>query len=276
MDKKRYEIKTLLAINQSYDSEHRLIQDDVDMANGYVCQIENTRSDTIPKAGDRLRYTNEHGDYYGRAHIEYNRDGVCNICEQPYVPFIGKADDGILCNTSGGAWTNIPSAELKYIGKVKRVFHYWGHCGMRGNGAVCFVAEVSEWEYVHPEPLYGDFTTRLWQKFYVTKLDEESKADFGGNLYLAHSPMSSEGHDMAFRTQEEFDMFVKYYKAKIFPGNWTDRLVLWCYREDRTRIDESTYNELNLPQMTIYCNGKRQAKYAFNDEEKIISIFYTM
>ena len=48
-------------------------------------------------------------------------DDVFNICEQPYVPFIGlnKNNDGIYCSTSGGAWDNVPKNKLKYFIKKK-------------------------------------------------------------------------------------------------------------------------------------------------------------
>ena len=47
-----------------YDHEHRLTQQDVDMANGYVELIERTRSEKIPQVGDRLIYVDRYGKYY--------------------------------------------------------------------------------------------------------------------------------------------------------------------------------------------------------------------
>ena len=98
----KYNIESLIKKNPYYDKEHRITQADVNMANSYVELIENTRSCTTPKAGDMLRYTNQHGDYYPYAHIENNSNGICNICESPSVPFIGANTVGIRCNTSGG------------------------------------------------------------------------------------------------------------------------------------------------------------------------------
>ena len=39
MAKDKYSIETLRELNVSYDREHWLTQDDVDMANNYVCLL---------------------------------------------------------------------------------------------------------------------------------------------------------------------------------------------------------------------------------------------
>lgn len=52
--KNKYGIETLKRLNVSYDYEHWLTQDDVDMANRYVELIERTRSEMTPQVGDRL------------------------------------------------------------------------------------------------------------------------------------------------------------------------------------------------------------------------------
>ena len=155
----KYEINSLIEMNDSYNNKHKVSQSDVDMANMYVELIESSRSEVAPQAGDMLRYTDKHGSYYAHAHIEENSDGICNICENPYDPFIWSYGTGIKCSTSGGAWTGLPSGELKYVGKQEKTFRDWGHCGACANGAIRFKAEVSVWEYVHPAPLYGEFTT---------------------------------------------------------------------------------------------------------------------
>ena len=46
--KNKYTVETLKPLNILYDHEHRLTQQDVDMANGYVELIERTRSEKIP------------------------------------------------------------------------------------------------------------------------------------------------------------------------------------------------------------------------------------
>ena len=59
MAKDKYSIETLRELNASYDREHWLTQDDVDMANNYVQLIERTRSEITPQVGDRVVYVTE-------------------------------------------------------------------------------------------------------------------------------------------------------------------------------------------------------------------------
>lgn len=55
--KNKYGIETLKTLNVLYDREHRLTQEDVDMANRYVELIERTRSEITPQVGDRLIFS---------------------------------------------------------------------------------------------------------------------------------------------------------------------------------------------------------------------------
>ena len=95
--KEKYSIETLRERNVSYDHQHWLTQEDVDMANSYVELIERTRSKITPQIGDRLVYVTEHGDYYGNALIDSRsaKEGYLSVCEQPYVPFVWEEDGNI-------------------------------------------------------------------------------------------------------------------------------------------------------------------------------------
>lgn len=148
----RYDINSLIDLNHDYNNKYKVNQSDVDKANRYVDLIEKTRSEVTPQAGDILIYTDKFGSFFPHAHIEYNCEGVCNICERPYIPFVRPKDIGISCSTSGGAWNDLPAGELKYIGKKEKTFCDWGHCGVCANGAIHFNVEVSVWEYTHPAP----------------------------------------------------------------------------------------------------------------------------
>ena len=68
--KNKYTLETLLPLNVSYDREHILRQSDVDMVNRLVEVIEDSRSDSTPKIGDRMRHTTRYGDFYGHALLE--------------------------------------------------------------------------------------------------------------------------------------------------------------------------------------------------------------
>ena len=109
MAKDKYSIETLRELNASYDREHWLTQDDVDMANNYVQLIERTRSEITPQVGDKVVYVTEHGDYYGHALIDHmHRDEErLSVCERPYVPFVWKEDGSIRLSVSGGAFHRV-------------------------------------------------------------------------------------------------------------------------------------------------------------------------
>lgn len=92
MAKDKYSIETLRELNVSYDREHWLTQDDVDMANNYVQLIERTRSEITPQVGDRVVYVTEHGDYYGHALIDHmhRMKNACPYANGPMCLLYGR------------------------------------------------------------------------------------------------------------------------------------------------------------------------------------------
>jgi len=64
LKEKKYTLETLLPLNVSYDSDHGLTQEDVDMVNDYVDLIERTHLETKPQVGDRLIYVDKYGRYF--------------------------------------------------------------------------------------------------------------------------------------------------------------------------------------------------------------------
>lgn len=265
----KYNIKSLIELNPYYHSEHSVTQADVNMANTYVELIEKTRSNITPKPGDILKYTDSHGDYYSHAHIESNSDGMCDICQHPYVPFIYPDKKEICCNTSGGSWNNLESDSLKYIGKEQKCFCDWGHLGACGNGSVHFYAEVSVWEYIHPKPLYKDYTTEKWRKLYITRIPEDKRKEHQGYLYTSMRGPS-------FYTESEFQKFLMDYKGEVFSGHYDNQLIVWCYQEQQEVVSQNEYNALDLPVTSTYCNGKRPAKIKHDDENKTSILHFIM
>ena len=114
--KNKYTLETLLPLNVSYDREHILRQQDVDMVNRLVEIIEGSRSNLTPKVGDRMRHVDREGDFYGYALLENFRADKMSVCLAPYVPFVGIGDPDIWLSVSGGPFNllfchvfNIPS-----------------------------------------------------------------------------------------------------------------------------------------------------------------------
>ena len=208
----KYTIDTLREINARFCGSHILINYDVDKANMYVELIENTRSEKIPSVGDCVRYTNEYGDYYGAAHIEKADVNEVYICERPYTPFIHEYDGRISCNTGGGAWTHLPTRELKYIGKIKKRFCDWGNCGGCADGAIDFIAEVSLWEYVDSK---NPFVSKNGYKFTTKDFDKQ---------YISFNPKDNSpyvyfGDGNAWKSKTDLYAYLRAYRAEIFKGH---------------------------------------------------------
>lgn len=249
----KYTVEALKKINSRFCSSHYLQESDVYMANRYVELIENSRSETEPCIGDIVQYTNEYGDYYMNAHIEnVYEDGKINICENPYVPFIGVNVDnnGILCNTSGGAWCNIPIAKLKYIGKREKTFCHWGNCGACADGAVEFKANVSVWEYSSGE---NRFISKINNKPYTTKEFERMKIHYCPNR--KDSPYIYFGDAMAWKTDLELQAWLRTYRAEVFDWGGNGMFV-WYWKEERHSISPAEFEDMDLPEDTLMNNAR--------------------
>lgn len=55
-----YTLKQLKEENMSYHYEHVLTNSDVEKVNNTLSLIESSRTDSIPKQGDIIEYTNKH------------------------------------------------------------------------------------------------------------------------------------------------------------------------------------------------------------------------
>ena len=264
MNTNRYTKETLTEINDRFCRAHYpgITDSDLAMANDYVRLIESTRSTNTPKAGDRIRYTNKYGDYYEHAHIEYVRDGEVNVCEQPYVPFIGvnKNKDGISCSTSGGAWTNIPVEKLTYVGTEEKTFCDWGHCHACANGTVQFEANVSVWECnenKHP------YSTKTHNKYHVSYRKEPD--EYGYRFY-------AEGR--AWRTLLDFQAWLETVKGEVFEGNWNNQIVVWTYKQQTIHVSPVGYELIELPEDTIMMNGLRRCKRKYDTKNHIVTTYF--
>lgn len=258
--KEKYSIETLRERNVSYDHQHWLTQEDVDMANSYVELIERTRSKITPQ----IVYVTEHGDYYGNALIDSRsaKEGYLSVCEQPYVPFVWEEDGNIRLSVSGGAFHSVNPEELKFLKWTEGVFKDWGHCGACANGSVSFLAKVPLWFYAEPNPRYGDFTTETYRKFYLHKREESEN----GNLY--------QGFDIAFRDEAEFRQFLKDYEGTVFKGNWDNQIVLWCFRREYVFLPSAEWEKIKIPAVERKLNFHPEQVKIVKDMEKHITYFY--
>lgn len=244
----KYTIDTLREINARFCGSHILMNYDVDKANMYVELIENTRSEKTPSIGDCVRYTNEYGDYYGAAHIEKADANEIYICERPYTPFVHEYEGRISCNTSGGAWTHLPTRELKYIGKIEKRFCDWGNCGGCADGAIDFIAEVNLWEYVDSKnPFVSEngykFTTKDFDKQYISFNPKDD------------SPYVYFGEGCAWKSKTDLYAYLRTYRAEIFKGHWQNQFIVWTWKEKQHHVSPTEFDRLKLEEDTFLMNG---------------------
>lgn len=261
----KYTKESLTEINTRFCHAHYygITDSDLEMANNYVRLIESTRSTTEPKAGDRIRYINKYGDYYERAHIELVRDGIANICENPYVPFIGKREDGsgIYCNTSGGAWDNIPVDKLTYVGTEEKTFCDWGHCHACADGAVEFKAEVSVWEYdCHETP----YTTKTHNRMFVSYSKESDKY---GYRFV--------GEGKAWKNELEFQAWLETVHGEAFKGGWHTQLIIWYAKQKEIHCSPKEYEALELPEDSFLMNAYiRRCKRSYDEKNNTLTTYF--
>lgn len=263
-----YTIETLLPLNGVYHMNHRLLLSDVEMANNYKAIIEASRTDKRIQSGDILELYTQCGDYRRNAHFEkWDRDkDHWTVCEQPSTPFIWLTltGDNIHCSTSGGPWTRVPS-DLQFIGKRKKLFKDWGHNGSCANGAVTFEAEVNVWEYRHREPLFGEYSTKDYDKHYISYCADEHGNPKNGSRYRYF------GDGINFETAEEYAVWLKTLRGVGFKGHWPNQTVVFCYKRVEKLLEETEYNALNLPVDTRVCNGVIEVKVLYNDTLRTVN-----
>lgn len=255
-----YTIETLKEINQAYHSEHRVKQSDVDLANNWVEFIESTRDDKAPQVGDVVELTNKYGDFYKNAHIDdlnWLKTGKLYVCEQPYIPFVSAYSGKLATSTSGGAWCSIPD-NLRLIGKRKKYFKDWGHCGACGNGAFHFVATVNVWECIEPGNIYGGFTTKNYDCFHASIVEDEKKRieHHHGYKYLISSGAFSR---IAFRSDQEYQAWLKTFNGVEFDGFNSNNKVVWTYKHTEKCIPLEKYNKVEYDYKdSTLCNAAIQ------------------
>lgn len=269
----KYTLETLKEINGRFCGAHYgLMESDINKANAYVELIEKSRSETEPRIGDIVQYTNEYGDYYMSAHIEkvYENEDVY-ICEQPYVPFtyINSNNNGICCNTSGGAWRNLPKDKLVYVGKREKRFCDWGSCGPCADGAIEFEAEVSVWEYTSSE---NKFISKIYSNPYTTKDFRRMKIQYcprrDGSPYIYF------GECCAWKTDLELQAWLRTFRAEVF--DWGNNgMFVWYWKEEKHSVSPKEFESLDLAEDTLMNNAKvLRCKRRYDEESHTVHTYW--
>lgn len=261
------EIKELKRINHRYLNTHYSISErELKNINQLIKCIESTRDNKEPKTGDIVQFRTEHGEYYDSALIsKVWEDGDIEICEAPYVPFVGNYDEkakNIRLSVSGGAFHNFKQDIFKYIGKGKRKFCVLGECGACADGAIDFIATVNVWE-IKQKNRYEPYTTEKYNKMYIHK-----------NV-KGYEPYTILGDGIAFETEEDYRAFLNTYRAKEFVLNEEDNVVIFYYKEEDFYMSKEKWNKIKECEIdTRLCNGSIiTVKVKYDDKNKKIKVY---
>lgn len=226
-----YTIEGLQSLNDSTGYTYKVDDSDTDKVNRLIALIQKVRDNQEePIAGDIIEYTSRSGEYYGKAHIQRIHDDHREICQDPYVPFCYEMDGSPCYDTSGGPWSCPEKTVLEPAGTGSRQFKTWGHAGRCAHGAVHFCSFVRK--YTEPDPLYGNYTTKNWARYFINKMpDPEKPGEFTYNndRFTAYS-------------ETEFDRLVKILHGEVFDGICRNSLVLWGYRMEWKSLTEDKWN----------------------------------
>ena len=238
------------------------------MVNILVNAIEsNLKNDEI-QPGDIVELTTKHGNYYENAHFENfdHENGLWRVCEQPMIPFVFLSDNKRAgqFSTGGGAWCTIPN-NLKRIGKRVKIFKVFGHNGPCAGGAITFEAVVNVWEYKEPDPLYGDYSTKLYDRQYFTVADDSSKKPRGDNVYRY------QGNFIGFHNKQDYVAWRDTYRGVEFPGNWPNQIVVFFYKTISVLVSKEEHDALDLQVDTRYCNGVIEVKVLYDDAARTVT-----
>ena len=260
-------LKELNKINQRYLNAHYCIDpDEVEKVNKLIHLIEVTRDSNTPKTGDIIKFTSEHGDYYDKAIISsVYSDGDIEICERPYTPFVCNYYDkaqNIGMSVSGGSFHNFNKTMFKYIGKDRRKFCVWGNCGACVDGAIDFIATVNVWE-VKQKNRFEPYTTKDYNKMYIYKNVKN------------HKPYTILGDGIAFENEQDYQAFLRTYRAKEFKGYSFNQTVIFYYKEDNYYLTKEEWEKLTNCQIdTRRCNGSIiKVKVKYDDKNKKINVY---
>ena len=259
---------TLFLINDRYCKigKHWISDGDVEKANRLVDLIESTRSKKKPKPGDILCYTDSFGGYYSHAHIEKVDLGYGgNICKCAYVPFISEREDGIRCSTSGGPWTDVAFSDMKYVGKEKKRFCFWGSCGACADGAIEIEAEVSVWEYAEPKQETPGYTTKFYNQFFLSDSGANSKytRESGYRYHVSSGGCPAR----AFKTKEELDAWLTTFKGKVFDRGERNSSIVWTWKQREKHVSPAEFDSMPEPVDTMLFNGAvRKCKRVYDED----------
>lgn len=266
MHRRVYTKGRLEKINAVYlsDYSHRIEQRDVQFANQCVKLMYNTLYLKTPKVGDVVQYTTKEGIYYPHAHIDRIENGVASVCLAPFMPFVYIRDGKIhMDSVSGGPWVRIPVSALKKAGVESKWFHFFGSAGACAHGAIEFEGYANCWEYAEEGLLFGEYSTKLYNRTVFRKID--------GKWYLTETTDLESVPD-----PKDFEQWMRETKGVQF-GNFDkdETVTVFTYKEAHLLVPLVFWRKLDMPQSMRRINGRSKVyvKLSVNDKTKTVTVY---
>ncbi|MBC5688176.1 DUF4121 family protein [Mediterraneibacter sp. NSJ-55] len=259
-----YTLETLSTINSRFLSAHyELIEADVNKVNECVKSIETSRTEIQPQAGDIVQYTDEQGIYYDNAFIEHIKGNNAYIAEHANVYCdLGEKKNALFSVSAGGAFHYISLEKFTYIGKNKRRFWHFGHCGACADGGIDFYATVNTWIC---DCNKEECSTKTHDKHYIIcDLDnKENEYQFISNTHCA------------WKNETDFQAWLRTVRANVKPGNWDDQLIVWTYKTIEHHVSPDIFESIDALEDTFLMNGSiRKCKRIYDDTNSLIDLYF--
>lgn len=229
-----------------------------------VHAIETTRSQIAPQAGDILEYTSELGDWYPSGKIERIAEDTATVCLEggSYVFAFPLS-----FQTSGGPWVDVPVADFRFKEKRKRSFCLPSTSTLHQRGMM-IEAYVNVWVFNEPDPIYGEYTTKDWNKNILSHCTDECKKERAGGEYIDFL------NCLIFETAADFAAWKDTYKVVEFMNSDETASVVFSYRERLHVLSKEEYLKLDLPVDTRWNNGDIViVKFAYDDETHTVDTY---
>lgn len=228
-----YTVESLQDLNNSHDYGYPIIQDDADKVNRLIAGIQRERNEyERPVCGDIIEYTARNGDYYPHAHIGLLKNRYSEICLSDSIPFCYENGTRIGYEIHEGVWAHPDKTTWEPTGIRVRLFKTWGHAGRRPDGTLYFKTFVRSWKYTEPQPIFGEYTTKDWAKYFLGKLpDPERKGEY---FY--------KGDGFTLYSEQELKGLIEILHGKVFNGIYRNSLVIWGYRIIWKLLNDQEWN----------------------------------
>lgn len=250
-----------------YIGNHEMLECDVELVNACVAETCKGLEEKLPKVGDSVNYTCQDGTFYRAAHIDSIKDDVAVICLEPFVPFVFFDDDDKLGfdHCGGGPFVQVALKELTWKGTTLKKFKIFSeHTFAKAHSAIEFTGYATEWVYHEPNPLFGDFSTELYDRITFTRLDKD------GWQIRPSRPIDLPADEISITK------WLEELHGTVFGNFETDDLVTaFVYKVEDRLVSPYVWNMLDLRLSFRKINGATPVPVMLkaDDETKTVTVY---